>query len=216
MTRNVIVQMIEETKGNIKTFYDIFYNETFTSRDFTDWAAKNVFSHINEWIVFSGNKLKSIRRNEQFEDITDTNIFNHRVFENTQNQSFVEIKDIFMNSLDEYKSIVYLYNEDELQSSTFPTGFSFELWKYMLLDSFIHPNLHLMQYYLKRGYYRNFTEIIEKEKDFFLNYSDNDYSVFSLKNIFENVERQQNCFLEFQKSIKNCDESIRKIIDVNI
>lgn len=54
-------------------------------------------------------------------------------------------------ALKKYALLLREFPESDFERKDLPTGFSFELWRYMLLDSLVHPVQHLLYHSATRG-----------------------------------------------------------------
>jgi hypothetical protein len=116
--------------------------------------------------------------------------------------------------LEKYKDVLGLFNEEELLSNKFPTGFSWALWKYMAMDLCIHPLMHIMYQYIKRGDYNEFIKETENSKKYFMEYSGNNIKEYYFGDLFENKEEKGKRFKEL-KEIGKDNKFIEEIIKIN-
>jgi hypothetical protein len=110
-----------------------------------------------------------------------------------------------------------LFDEDELLSDKFPTGFSFSLWKYMAMDLGIHPIMHILYQYLKRNDYDKFIDEVEGSKKYFMEFSNGNIREYIFSDLFESKEEKEKRFNELKEKIKNRKNNlIEEIIKINM
>jgi hypothetical protein len=213
---------ISELRGymldKIVYFYEYYKNENINGSDYSNWNVRDVIGHINSWIKFSEDKLESIKLNHKFEDISchaDIERLNKMNYEINKNKTLEDVVNESRMILERYKNILDLFNEDELLSNKFPTGFSWELWKYMVMDLAIHPLTHIMYQYIKMEDYNEVIKEIENNKKYVMEYSENNIKEYSFGNLFENKEEKEKRFNGLKEAGKN-NELIEKIIKINM
>jgi hypothetical protein len=175
---------------------------------YDDWNYKDVLAHVYEWLKYSKLKLESIKNKTSFDLNVNADEFNNSMFFKDKDLPLNQIINDLNTAFLEYKKIIDLYSDEELLSRDFPTGFSFELWRYMLLDAVIHPCRHLMYHYLKSKASDDFLKLIKITKNIFSLYTDNSLSIydfrdFSLytKKLFDEIninEKKENNTLFFK------------------
>jgi hypothetical protein len=214
MDKNKVVALSDYTFEAISKFYKIYRDEN-SSSSFSDWNAKDVIGHILFWVDFSCRKLDCIKNNKPFNDISDLNKTNNETYEKNKNMSINILRQKTANAFFQYKDVVNLYNDNELLSKTFPTGFLFELWRYMVMDVYIHPMRHLLHYYLKTDHYNEFTNETNNIIGNFLEYSNNDINVFQFDEYYEShIEKIKQFGKLKEKNIH--DKAIENIIKINM
>lgn len=184
MTINEIQTEIDETKIDIGNFIELYKTEHTAGR-YENWNSKDVVAHILEWIIFSKNKLQAIAYNRQFEEVCDIDAFNRQAWIKNKDKHIGELKKNIMFELDEYNKTVLLYSDSDLQKKDLPTGFSFELWRYMIMDTVTHPVLHMLYYMLKTKNYERFVLLCEKRHKTFYRYSNGSPAVYSFCDYIE-------------------------------
>jgi hypothetical protein len=219
MDKRTILELRDYILNKVIDFSEYYKNDNICETSFLDWNARDVIGHINSWIKFSEDKLESIKLKKSFEDISHVDIeqFNKTNYEKNKNKSLENIVNETKTALDRYKNIVDLFNEEELSSSEFPTGFSFELWKYMAIDLGVHPIMHMLYQYLKKKDYNNFIDEIEESKKYFMEFSNSNIKEYDFRDLFENKEKMEKRFKELKEKIKNKNiDLIEKIIKINM
>jgi hypothetical protein len=216
MNKNTILELSNYTLNKIIDFGKYYKNENLLETSFSNWNVRDVIGHINNWIKFSEDKLESIKRS--FEDVSHVDIdkFNEMNYEKNKIKSLDDVLNETRIILGNYNNILNLFNEEELLSKEFPTGFSFELWKYMAMDVYIHPIAHILYHYIKRENYDEFIKEIENSKKAFMEYSNN-INVYYFGHLFENAEEKTKIFNGLKNIIDNKENKfVEEIIKINI
>jgi hypothetical protein len=217
MDKKAILELRNYILNKIYDFSEYYKNENIYITSFSDWNARDVIGHINRWIKFSEDKFESIKLNKSFEDVNHADIekFNKINYENNKNKSLETIVNESKMILEKYENILELFDEEELSGNKFPTGFSFELWKYMAMDLGIHPLMHILYHNIKRMDYHEFIKEIERSRKYFIEYSGNDIKEYDFTGLFENREGKEEGFKEL-KEIGKGNKLIEEIIELNI
>lgn len=126
MTIKEIITEINKIEIDIVDFISSYRSERLVS-NYNDWNYKDVIAHLFEWIMFSKNKLNAIVYNQDFQEISNIDIFNKQNYIKNKNRHIIELQKKLIFELNEYKNIVLLYTEADLQRKDLPTGFLFEL-----------------------------------------------------------------------------------------
>jgi hypothetical protein len=219
MDKRTVLELRDYVLNKIIRFSEYYKNEDISKTDFSDWNIRDVIGHINSWIKFSEDKLESIKLERLFEDISHVDIkkFNKTNYEKYKNASLENVTNESRVLLERYKNILDLFNEEELLSNKFPTGFSFELWKYMAMDLGIHPIMHILYQYLKKKDYNNFIDEIEGSKKYFMEFSNNNIREYNFSDLFETTEEKEKRFTELKERIKDKNnELVEEIINLNM
>ena len=213
MTIKEIQTEIDETKADIGYFIKLYKTEHTAGR-YENWNYKDLVAHILEWIIFSKNKLQAIAHNRQFEEIRDIDAFNRQNWIKNKDKHIGELKKSIMFELDEYNKTVSLYSQTDLQKKDLPTGFSFELWRYMIMDTVTHPVLHMLYYMLKTKKYEQFVLLCKKRHKTFYRYSNGNPDVYSFDDYIEDkTQFSQN--LQTLASIYTNNDTIDIILKAN-
>ena len=216
MDKKTVLELNDYILNKIMNFGEYYKNENVFKTSFANWNVRDVIAHINSWLNFSEDKLESIKLKKSFEDVShiDIEIFNKNNYEINKNKSLKNVLDDSVTLLEKYKHILGLFNEDELLSNKFPTGFSFQLWKYMAMDLGIHPLMHILYYYLKKYDYNEFVNEIINSKKYFMEYSGNNMNEYNFNDFFENKREKVERFKKLMEI--NNNEIIKEIININL
>jgi len=185
MTVEKITAHIDKTKADIARFIHIYKTEDCAG-DYYNWNYKDAIAHILEWIIFSKNKLYAIAHKQPFQEVKDVETFNKHNYKKNKEKHIDELQSGIMRELDAYKEVVLLYSEADLQRKDLPTGFSFELWRYMIMDTVTHPVMHLLYHSLKTKKYELFCRLCEHHNEIFYRYADGRSDVYLFDDYIEN------------------------------
>ncbi|QEJ99086.1 hypothetical protein [Treponema phagedenis] len=204
MTVKEIIAEINNVEIDITHFMSIYKTENIVS-NYYDWNYKDVIAHLFEWIAFSKDKLNAIVHNQDFQEVSNIDIFNEQNYVKNKNRQIAELQNDIIVELNEYKNIVLLYSDADLQRKDLPTGFSFELWRYMVMDIGIHPIMHLLYYLLKTKKYELFFRLCEKYHELFCRYSDGKLEVYSFNEYIEDNKKFTENMKELGMQYQNND-----------
>jgi hypothetical protein len=219
MNKNTVLELSVYTYNKIIHFAEYYENENLFETSFSNWNVRDVIGHINGWIKFSEDKLESIKTKHSFEDVSHIDIekINKTHYENNKTKSLENVLDETKIFMENYREILNLFDEEELLSKEFPTGFPFELWRYMAMDIYIHPMTHLLYHHIKKENYNEFIKEIENSKKVFMEYSNNNIKEYYFGNLFENKEEKENRFNGLKNIINNKENKfIEEIIKINM
>jgi hypothetical protein len=215
----MIFELEDYVSNKIIYFYEYYKNENILEIEtsFSNWNVRDVIGHINSWIKFSEDKLESIKLKRSFEDVSHVDIekINRTNYEKYKNETLEDVVNESKTILEKYRDVLDLFNEKELLSNKFPTGFSWALCKYMAMDLCIHPLMHIMYQYIKRGDYNEFIKEAENSKKYFMEYSGNNMKEYYFGELFENKKEKEERFKEL-KEIGKGNKFIEEIIKINM
>jgi hypothetical protein len=217
MDKKTIFELRDYISNKIIYFCEYYKNENILETSFSNWNVRDIIGHINSWIKFSEAKLESMKTNAAFEEISHADIekFNKMNYEKYKNKTLDDVVNESKTILERYKNVLDLFTEEELLSDKFPTGFSWALWKYMAMDLSIHPLMHIMYQYIKRGDYSEFIKEVENSKKYFMEYSGNNLKEYYFADLFANKEEKEKRFKELKSIVKN-NKLIEDIIKMNM
>ncbi|AGT43778.1 hypothetical protein [Treponema pedis] len=208
-----IIAEINKIEVDIVDFISSYKNEKLVST-YNDWNYKDIIAHLFEWIMFSKSKLNAIIHNQDFQEISNIDIFNEQNYIKNKNKQIMELQNNITGELNEYKNIVLLYTEADLQRKDLPTGFSFELWRYMILDTIIHPVMHILYYLLKTKNYELFFKLCKKYTEIFYCYANGNPEVYSFNDYIEDSKKFIENIKELGEQYQH-DDVIHSILKVN-
>ncbi len=189
MKKKEILSEIVETEKYISEFIKPNKHIDQSKSTFDDWSFKDVLAHIFEWMNYSKLKLVSIKNKTSFNYNVDADEFNRSLFLKDKDLPINQIINDLNNAFSEYKKIIALYADEELLSKDFPTGFSFELWRYMLLDAVIHPCRHMMYQYLKDRDHNSFLYLLNNTMSVFALFSGNSKGIYNFRDFSADTYR---------------------------
>lgn len=175
MNRKTLIDWIEVGTSSIRTFIEQGNASSIAPGSFEDWNDCDVIGHIVGWMDYSIDKLTCIktgnRQNDEYSRATSLEEINRILYEKMKNKSMDEIESAYLNSLGGYIRAIALYSNGEINLDTFETGFTMALWRYMLMDTVIHPVQHVLYQHLKKGEYGKIVRVLANVKDVFEEYS---------------------------------------------
>jgi hypothetical protein len=212
MEKKKLISLCNRTHDFVGIFYKIFSLEK-TSSKFSNWNARDTLGHILFWMDHCGNKIYHIKKGLHFE-LVDANKANEETYMKNKNVKmdtiFESTNDVIFNCI----NVIDMFTKNELLDKTFQTGFDFELWRYIAMDMYIHPVMHLLHYYLKLKKYEEFNDTIKYTYKNFLEYSNNNMEVFNFNAFYENEKIKIEQFSILKR--ENIKDEIKKIIEINI
>ena len=202
--------LMDYTIIQMDNFYALFKNEDPDKSTYENWNARDILGHVAWWTRFAGIQLESIKNNKIYNKIDDIEEINKNIYSAFKNISIHDIHNTFKESIYLLKNSIGLFNEEELLRKDYPTGFSFELWRYMDLFIFAHHIVHFLFYYLKNEYYDNFLNIINEAGNDILEYSNNNINIFLFKGYCNETVIRNRKILELNEAM-NINGIIMKI-----
>ena len=213
MEKQKVITLCNDTQNFVEKFYTYYVEEKIEST-FTDWNARDVLGHILFWIDHCGNKIYHIKKGLQFE-MVDAYKANNENYEKNKTVNIEKIFDNINNVIFNCINVIDIYTENELLDKTLPTGFNFEMWRYIVMDMYIHPIKHLLHYYLKTENHSEFIHTITISFDNFMKFSNENMNVYDFNEFFEDYNIKEVQFAKLKNFNKN-NEIIEKIIERNI
>ena len=215
MTTERIFLEIDSTKSDISDFIDAYKEkEEKNVSSYGDWNCRDTAAHILEWIVFSKNKIRAIANALPFTEIENLDDFNFAAWQKNKNEPIEHIHSALLYALDDYKNAVALYSDVDLERRDFPTGFNFEMWRYMILDTVIHPVMHILYHLLKTKHFDLFAAQCGRRRNVFSDFSGGDINVYSFEEYIENRETFTSAIQELKSRFPN-DNVIYSILRAN-
>jgi hypothetical protein len=174
MNRKELIDMIENGTSIVRNFI-IENDASFHSGSFENWNDGDTIGHIVGWMNYSIDKLSSIKRgtelSDEYSQISDLDDINKKMYDKSKGKSREELETDYINCLGSYIKMVSLFSNNEMDLNTFDTGFKMELWRYMIMDTVIHPVQHIIFQNLKKDQYDKIVEVITMSKVIFEKYS---------------------------------------------
>ncbi len=215
MTTERIFLEIDRTKSDISDFIGACKEkEEKNVSSYGDWNCRDTAAHILEWIVFSKNKIRAIANAQPFTEIENLDDFNRTSYEKHKTTPIDCIHSLLLHELDDYKNAVALYSDVDLERKDFPTGFNFEMWRYMILDTVIHPMMHILYHLLKTKHFDLFAAQCERRSEVFSDFSGGDSNIYSFEEYIENREIFKSAIQELKSRFPN-DKVIYSILRAN-
>lgn len=215
MNKQFIAEIGKYTHSRIISFSEYYQNENLLETSYSNWNMRDVIAHINRWLRFSYDKLESIKTKKPFKDIAHNKLeeFNNQNYEKDRNKKLDETVEESKIIFENYGSLLNLYNDDELLSKEFPTGFPCALWEYMALDLFIHPVNHILYHHLKTKNFETFITEIEDSRHL----SNDNAAIYNFKDLFNGKEEKDQILNEVLEIVKTKENKFaEEIIKINM
>jgi hypothetical protein len=217
MNKKYLLEARDYIYNKIIYFGNQYRNNNILETSFLNWNVRDVIGHINGWIKWSEDIIESIKVKQISKDAfnVDVEIFNKSNYEKYKIVSLDNVINESKIILDKYKSLLNLFDDNDLLSKDFQTGFDFPAWKYMTMDLIYHPIMHILYYYLKTNDYNEFIKEIKSSKKYFMVYSENNIKEYNFKDFFESKEDMTNKFNKLKEIVKD-NEFLNEVIKVNL
>lgn len=208
---------VKSIKELISTLTKVFENEDISNRSYENWTFPDTLNHIASWIKYSREIIFNIINKKEINepDNIETFIekFNYENFNLKKNNTLKEAEKNILFELNEYEKIINLFNED-YYASVFN---KMPVYKYIMIDLYIHPVLHFMYYALIKNDSKTFINILNESNELFMFYSNGNYNVYILDEFFYNSELKNDAFKKL-KTDNNDTKSdlLKKVIEINL
>ncbi|MEJ2558405.1 MAG: ClbS/DfsB family four-helix bundle protein [Anaerolineae bacterium] len=116
------------------------------------WSAKDIVAHLVEWKARTGQRLAATARNEPPPTYDDIDQANAEIFEEHRHQTWADLLKKSQRAHEELVERLRAMPEDDLvDSNRFPWLNGRPLWRDIAGNGYIHPLLHIAQFYVERG-----------------------------------------------------------------
>ncbi|MDD3223957.1 MAG: ClbS/DfsB family four-helix bundle protein [Clostridium sp.] len=162
---------------------------------YDNWSFKDVISHISEWRILSCKKLEAVKSNKYTSFCENLGVLNRKFYEEHKTQSIDKIKLLSKDSYNKLKNNIDLFSNSELISKNKLSGFKGQLWKYILIDSFMHPTIHMVFHYIKLQEFQMAFKLLEHNYILLLEIDNSEAIIndfFYLGEIYEELDEMQN------------------------
>lgn len=162
---------------------------------YNNCSFKDVISHISEWRILSSKKLEAVKSNKYTSFCENLDILNRKFYEKHTNQSIDKIKLLSKDSYNKLKNNIGLFDNSELIVKNKLSGFKGELWKYILIDSFMHPTIHMVFHYIKLQEFQMAFKFLEHNYILLLEIDNSEETIndfFYLGEVYEELNEMQN------------------------
>ena len=164
---------------------------------FEHWSAGDVLHHLTAWLSYSCDRLSAILDGAPVREIDDLVAFNRVAWERGRSFPRGEISQRFAGELDRYRETVTRFTAGDFDRDDLPTGFDWSLWKYILLDTAVHPGWHFVYHGITRGHYDFAATVLDALSPVMLVFSGGDESVFDLSELADDPEGLANACASF-------------------
>ncbi|MBU3174055.1 ClbS/DfsB family four-helix bundle protein [Clostridium estertheticum] len=162
---------------------------------YDNWTSNDVVSHISEWRILSSEKLQAAKKSEYVSFHEEIDVLNRKNYETHKNETIEEVKIFSANSYKLLENQIESFDNSELIGESKIDGFKSPLWQYILIDSFSHPTIHIVFYYIKIQEFENAFKILEKNYKLLLELDNNKEMInnfFYLEDLLEELDEMIN------------------------
>lgn len=175
-----VTELVENFAGR---FWQEFSSDDSADATFSRWSAADVLHHLTTWVAYSRERLTAILENASVRDIDDLEVFNRDAWERGRAIPRMDLLQRFADEIDRYRDTVARFSADDFVRTDFPTGFDWPLWKYILLDTAVHPGWHFVYHGITRGHFEYAIAALDALSPAMLTFSGGDESVFNLSEL---------------------------------
>lgn len=176
MNRKELIDMIENGTSLVRSFLTEGDSSLYLPSSYENWNNGDVAGHIIGWMNYSIDKLSCLKlgtkQSDVYSHVSSLDDINKLLYNTMKGKSREEIETDYIDSIGSYIKVVSLFSNSEINADSFDTGFKMELWRYMLLDTVIHPVQHILYQYLKNDEYGTLIEVLKSSKALFEKYSE--------------------------------------------
>ncbi len=183
MWQHEIMQILTVSRSLGEHFFREFPEDDSSWATFDRWSASDVLHHLTAWLAYSRERLTAILDNTPVENIDDLGFFNFCVWGKGFVLSRTEISKRFADELGRYRDTVTRFSADDFERTDLPTGFDWPLWKYIFLDTAVHPGWHFVYHGITRGNHAFAAAALDALSPAMLTFSGGDESVFDLSEL---------------------------------
>lgn len=144
------------------------------------WSARDVIFHIASWISYSRKKLESILDKGVGDGGVDVDAFNRSAWESGRGVPLDKAINFLNEERSRYAVIVSRFSKEDFERVDYPTGFNWPLWRYLFLDTIVHPVNHFVFHSLTREHFDAAASLLVKAEPWLHIFSDGSDSVFDL------------------------------------
>ena len=153
MKKNILSNLLEQSYQAGKDFVAGLSDEDReTDGSLETWTAKDMFAHIEHWKKYHADNLLGALEGKTPPQIEDGDHANEQVYYQYREQPWAEIEALMKSSYEQMKKALSAFGEDELERSD---RFSWQnerpLWRIMVGNIYMHPVIHLAEWYGKKG-----------------------------------------------------------------
>ncbi|HOF84807.1 MAG TPA: hypothetical protein PLP41_03735 [Treponemataceae bacterium] len=177
------IRILEITRNEADRFSREFPDDDSADATFSRWSAADVLHHLTAWLAYSRERLTAILDSGPTQNIDDLEAFNREAWEGGLPLSRGEISQHFADEVDRYRDTVTRFTDADFNRTDLPTGFDWPLWKYILLDTAVHPGWHFVYHGITRGNFKFAVAALDTLAPAMLKFSGGDESVFDLSEL---------------------------------
>jgi hypothetical protein len=177
------LSVLEISRDLADRFWREFSPDVSMDATFSRWSASDVLHHLTTWVAYSRERLTAILENAPVRDIDDLGVFNRDAWEKGRVLPRGDMPLRFADEFGRYRDTVTRFSADDFHRTDLPTGFDWPLWKYILLDSAVHPGWHFVYHGITRGHFEYAVAALDTLAPAMLTFSGGDESVFDLSEL---------------------------------
>ena len=218
MNRNELINMIETGTTHVRNFLRECESSASAPGTHDNWNNKDAVGHIIGWMNYSIDKLTCIKlgtkQNDEYSQVTSLGEINQILYNKSKHKNIEQIESEYIKAMGDYFGVISLYSNDDLNKDTFETGFKMELWRYMLMDTVIHPLQHVLYQDLKANEFGKLKSVLVSTKEIFERYSANNGG-YALSEFEVDRDEYQKKLGVIQKEFSDCQE-MTEFVKANI
>jgi len=153
MKKNILSNLLEQSYQAGKDFIaGLSDEEREADGSFEAWTAKDILAHIEHWKKHHADNLLGGLEGEIPAQIEDGEQANEQVYSQYREQPWAEIEALMQRSYEQTKKALSAFGEDDLdRNDLFSWQGERPLWRMMVGNIYIHPIIHLAEWYNKKG-----------------------------------------------------------------
>lgn len=182
----VISSVLEISHDLANRFWQEFSSDDSADPTFSRWSAADVLHHLTTWVAYSRERLTAILDSGPIQNIDDLEAFNRDAWERGHTIPRMDLLQRFADELGRYRDTVTRFTAADFDRTDLPTGFDWPLWKYILLDTAVHPGWHFVYHGITRGNFEFAVAALDALAPAMLTFSGGDESVFDLSELADN------------------------------
>ncbi len=182
----VISSVLEISHDLANRFWQEFSSDDSADPTFSRWSAADVLHHLTTWVAYSRERLTAILDSGPIQNIDDLEAFNRDAWERGHTIPRMDLLQRFADELGRYRDTVTRFTAADFDRTDLPTGFDWPLWKYILLDTAVHPGWHFVYHGITRGIFEFAVAALDALAPAMLTFSGGDESVFDLSELADN------------------------------
>jgi hypothetical protein len=146
--RAKLLSMLDHVRRQEEQLLDSLAETTAEARgDYDHWTLPDILTHLAEWRLIAAGKLAALAEGKAVPFHEDLDAVNRRNYAKHCRDSAGEIRALAESSHAAFRQRVAAFDEGRLGQPAGLEGFDAPLWRYILIDGFLHPTLHRAVYH---------------------------------------------------------------------